>query len=158
MDRKYFRQKYPKCPKIYQPNLSSQAQKFQISLKKKASLGVRSIIVTGNSFVVSLSKHANIFFVFAFFIHDLFTMNGPSKLHGQISSKHFFGLKLCFQCSSLDWYICLNLIDLSKKPFCLFKTGIKAKKLFARNVGMQFRRAVHIQSLTHQAFLTYSVS
>ena len=31
----------PKCPKIYLPKLSSQAQKFGISMKK-ASLGVRS--------------------------------------------------------------------------------------------------------------------
>ena len=33
--------KYPKCPKIYLPNLSAQAQKFGISMKK-ASLGVHS--------------------------------------------------------------------------------------------------------------------
>ena len=37
------------------------------------------------------------------------------------------------------WYICLNLIDLSKKKtFCFFKTDIKAKKLFARNLGIHF--------------------
>ena len=36
------------------------------------------------------------------------------------------------------WYICLNLIDLSKKrTFCLFKTEFKAK-LFARNLGIHF--------------------
>jgi hypothetical protein len=34
--------KYPKCPRIYLPNLSAQAQKFWISIKKKASLGVCS--------------------------------------------------------------------------------------------------------------------
>ena len=67
-------------------------------------------------------------------------MNTPSKLDAPISSKQFFGLKLCFQCSM--WYICLNLIDLSKKStFCLFKTKFKAKKLFARNRGIQLRRA-----------------
>ena len=33
---------YPNCPKIYLPNLSAQAQKFWFSMKKKASLGVRS--------------------------------------------------------------------------------------------------------------------
>ena len=27
-------EKYPKCPKIYLPNLSAQAQKFGISMKK----------------------------------------------------------------------------------------------------------------------------
>jgi hypothetical protein len=37
------------------------------------------------------------------------------------------------------WYICLNLIDLGKKStFCLFKTEFKAKKLFARNLGIHF--------------------
>ena len=35
-------QKIPQCPKLYLPNLSAQAQKFGISMKKKASLGVRS--------------------------------------------------------------------------------------------------------------------
>ena len=34
-------QKYPKCPRIYLPNLSIKAQKFWISIKK-ASLDVRS--------------------------------------------------------------------------------------------------------------------
>ena len=33
---------YPNCPRIYLPNLSAQAQKFWISMKKNASLGVRS--------------------------------------------------------------------------------------------------------------------
>ena len=41
-------------------------------------------------------------------------------------------------------YIWLNLIDLIKKTFCLFKTESKAKKLFVKYLGMQFRRAVHI--------------
>jgi hypothetical protein len=31
-----------------------------------------------------------------------------------------------------------------KSTFCLFKTEFKAKKLFVRNLGMQFRRAIHI--------------
>ena len=54
----------------------------------------------------------------------------------------FLGLNYVF--SVQVWYICLNLIDLSKKStFCLFKTEIKTKKLFAKNLGMQFRRAVH---------------
>ena len=34
--------KYPKCPRIYMTNLSAQAKKFLISMKK-ASLGVRSL-------------------------------------------------------------------------------------------------------------------
>ena len=46
-------------------------------------------------------------------------------------------------------YICLNLIDLSKKKvhfvYSKLNSEFKAKKLFARNLGMQFRRAVHIQ-------------
>ena len=36
-----FSQKYSKCPRIYLPDLSAQAQKFWISIKK-ASFGVRS--------------------------------------------------------------------------------------------------------------------
>ena len=36
-----FGKKYPNCPRIYLYNLSAQAQKFWISMKK-ASLGVRS--------------------------------------------------------------------------------------------------------------------
>ena len=36
-----FGRKYPKCPRNYLPNLSVQAQKFWISIKK-ALLGVRS--------------------------------------------------------------------------------------------------------------------
>ena len=44
------------------------------------------------------------------------------------------------------WYICLNLIDLSKKSiFCLFKTEFKAKKLFARYLGIHFWKAVYIK-------------
>ena len=44
------------------------------------------------------------------------------------------------------WYICLKLIDLSKKStFCLFKTEFKAKKLLSRNLGRTFRRGVHIK-------------
>ena len=34
--------KYLEWPKIYLPKLSAQAQKFGISMKKKASLGVNS--------------------------------------------------------------------------------------------------------------------
>ena len=34
-------QKYKKCPRIYLPNLSAQAQKFGI-FEKKNSMGVRS--------------------------------------------------------------------------------------------------------------------
>ena len=36
---------------------------------------------------------------------------------------------------------------MSKKrgTFCLFKTEFKGKIVFARNLGMQFRRAVHIR-------------
>ena len=45
MVKKYFSQKYPKCSKIYQPNLSAQAQKFGISMKK---LGVRSPCIRWN--------------------------------------------------------------------------------------------------------------
>ena len=38
-------------------------------------------------------------------------------------------LGLSYVCSVQAWYICLNLIDLSKKStFCLFKTEFKAKK------------------------------
>ena len=58
----------------------------------------------------------------------------------------FLGLHYGFSVQA--WYIiiCLNLIDLSKKnTFCLFKTEFKAKKLCARNLGMQFRRAVYIR-------------
>ena len=56
----------------------------------------------------------------------------------------FLGLNYVFSVQA--WYICLNLIDLSNKStFCLFKTEFKAKKMFARNLGMQFRRAVRIQ-------------
>ena len=56
----------------------------------------------------------------------------------------FIGLKLFF--SVQVWYICIKLTDLSKKKstFCLFKTEFKAKKLFARNLAMSFRRAVLI--------------
>ena len=56
----------------------------------------------------------------------------------------FLGLNYIF--SVQVWNICLNLIDFSKKEstFCLFKTEFKAKKLFARNLGIQLRRAVHI--------------
>ena len=45
------------------------------------------------------------------------------------------------------WYICLKLIDLSQKKstFCLFKPDFKAKKLFARNLGMSFCKVVHIK-------------
>ena len=44
------------------------------------------------------------------------------------------------------WYICLNLIDLSKTKFiCLFKTEFNAKKMFSRNLGGTFRSAVHIK-------------
>ena len=63
-----------------------------------------------------------------------FYMNGLSKLAAPISSKQFLGFNYVF--SVQVWYICLNLIDLSKKStFCLFKTEFKAKKLFARLGG-----------------------
>ena len=53
-------------------------------------------------------------------------MNGLSKLAAPISSKQFLGFNYVF--SVQFWYICLNLIDLSKKStFCLFKTEFKAK-------------------------------
>ena len=56
----------------------------------------------------------------------------------------FLGLNYVF--SVQVWYICLDLIDLSRKStFCLFKNEFKAKKLFSRNLGMSFRRAVHIK-------------
>ena len=56
----------------------------------------------------------------------------------------FLGLN--FVVSVQAWYICLNLIDLSKKStFCLFKTEFKAKKQFARNMGIQFRRVIYRQ-------------
>ena len=56
----------------------------------------------------------------------------------------FLGLDHVFSVQA--WYICLNLIDLSKKStFCSFKTEFKAKKLFARNLGMSFRKAVDIK-------------
>ena len=35
-------------------------------------------------------------------------MNGPSKLPAQISRKPIFGLKLCFQCSSLVYLLKFN--------------------------------------------------
>ena len=61
-------------------------------------------------------------------------MNGPCKLDARISSKQFLGLNYVF--SVQVWYICLNLIDLSKKStFCSFKTEYKAKKLFAKKIG-----------------------
>ena len=55
-------------------------------------------------------------------------MKGPSNLAAPMSSKQFLGFNYVF--SVQVWYICLNLIDLSKEStFCLFKTEFKAKKL-----------------------------
>jgi hypothetical protein len=55
----------------------------------------------------------------------------------------FLGLSYIFKVQA--WYICLNLIDMSKKgAFCVFKTEFKAKILFARNLGMHFRRAINL--------------
>ena len=65
---------------------------------------------------------------------------GPSKLEPRFLANSFLALNYVF--SVQVWYICLNKIDLSKKStFCLFKTKFKAKKLFARNRGIQLRRA-----------------
>ena len=55
-----------------------------------------------------------------------------------------FGLDYVF--SVQDGYICFNLIDLSKKQYIFFiKNWNKGQKLFARNLGMQFRRAFHVR-------------
>ena len=60
----------------------------------------------------------------------------------QFLANSFLGLNYISSVQTM--YIYLNLIDLSKKNiFYLFKTEIKAKKPFARNLGMQFKRAVH---------------
>ena len=45
-------------------------------------------------------------------------MNGPSKLDAWFLSNTFLGLNYVF--SVQVWYICLNLIDLSKKKYILF--------------------------------------
>ena len=53
-------------------------------------------------------------------------MKGPSNLAAPMSSKQFLGINYVF--SVQVWYICLNLIDLSKEStFCLLKTEFKAK-------------------------------
>ena len=53
-------------------------------------------------------------------------MNGPSKL---AAASSFLGFN--YVLSVQVWYICLNLIDLSKKcTFCIFKTKFKAEKLY----------------------------
>ncbi len=56
----------------------------------------------------------------------------------------FLGLNYVFSVQA--WYICLNSIDFSKQKYISFidETEFNAEKLFARNLGMQFRRAVHI--------------
>ena len=64
----YFDQKYPKCSRIYLPNLSAQPQKFWISMKK-ASLGVRSPCHYSSCFVgerIDLDFHV----VYILFIHE----------------------------------------------------------------------------------------
>ena len=53
------------------------------------------------------------------------------------------GVPVLFGRHNLPPLVKIGLTD-QKSTFCLFKTEFKAKKLFARNLGMQFRRAVHI--------------
>ena len=66
-----------------------------------------------------------------------------SWLH-QFLANSFLGLQLYFRVHVWYTYICLDLIDLSKKSaFCLFKTEFKAKNMFARNRCSQLRRTVH---------------
>ena len=66
-----------------------------------------------------------------------------SWLHRFLANR-YLGLNYVF--SVQVWFICLNVIDLSKKStFCLFKAEFKAKKPFARNRCSQLRRAVHIK-------------
>ena len=73
-----------------------------------------------------------------------FYMNGPSNLAAPILANIFLVFNYVFTVQV--WYICLNFIDLSKKStFYLFKTELKAKKLFARNQCSQLRRAAHIK-------------
>ena len=53
-------------------------------------------------------------------------MNGPSNLAAPILANIFLVFNYVFTVQV--WYICLNLIDLSKKStFCLFKTKFMAK-------------------------------
>ena len=85
-----------------------------MTFKNQTNLGKQINVVQQNllidvEVVFSIYKH--------FFKRTLLEssryMNGPSKLHAS-----FLGLNYVFSVQA--WYICLNLIDLSRKKYILF--------------------------------------
>ena len=64
-------------------------------------------------------------------------MKSATELDPQISSKQVF-LYYVFSFQIKESLVYFYLLS----TFCLLKTEFKAKKLFARNLGIQFRRAV----------------
>ena len=51
-----FGRKYPKCPRIYLPNLSAQAQKFWISMKKGFIWRPQSSLMSFNEYKISTMR------------------------------------------------------------------------------------------------------
>ena len=60
-------------------------------------------------------------------LESWFYMNGPSKLAAPISSKQFFGLQLCFQCSSLVYLLKFNRFEQKKVHFLYSKLNLRPK-------------------------------
>ena len=76
--------KYPKCPRMYLPNLSAQAQKFLISMKKgfigrPCNIGIVHEIIASTKYGHIYTYSIN-FMDISYYIKELGTSNSISKI------------------------------------------------------------------------------